>query len=91
MTGSPPKKIVKRMLRGRTDPRRSLAALARYGMNDSTQETRSRFLDKASTAMENFRDGQNTFAAVTSTSTRNSARVMPPTTISVETGFGSSV
>jgi len=34
---------------------------------------------------------QASFAAVTSTSTRNSGRVNPPTTISVEVGLGSSV
>jgi len=38
-----------------------------------------------------LRYGVIAFAAVTSTSTRNSARVKPPTTIRVETGLGSSV
>jgi len=52
--GNPPKKIVKRVLRAQINPVSPVTFLAHYDMNNSTDETRARFLEKVRMAMERF-------------------------------------
>jgi putative NADPH-quinone reductase len=52
--GNPPKKIVKRVIRAQINPVSPVTFLAHYDMNNSTDETRVRFLEKVKTAMERF-------------------------------------
>ncbi|RUM25318.1 flavodoxin family protein [Rhizobium vallis] len=54
VAGNPPKKIVKRVLRAQINPLRPVTFLAHYDMNNCTQETRARFLEKVKTTMERF-------------------------------------
>lgn len=52
--GDPPRRIVKRVIRGQIRPLAPVTFLAHYDMNRSTDETRTRFLDKVGTAMARF-------------------------------------
>ena len=52
--GNPPKKIVKRVIRAQINPVSPVTFLAHYDMNNSTDETRTRFLQTVKTAMERF-------------------------------------
>ncbi|MBX5045290.1 NAD(P)H-dependent oxidoreductase [Rhizobium lentis] len=54
VAGNPPKKIVKRVLRAQINPLRPVTFLAHYDMNNCTEETRTRFLQKVTSAMERF-------------------------------------
>jgi putative NADPH-quinone reductase len=54
VAGNPPKKIVKRVIRGQIKPFAPVRFLAHYDMNRSTNETRRRFLEKVRTEMERF-------------------------------------
>lgn len=52
--GDPPRRIVKRVIRGQIRPLAPVMFMAHYDMNRSTDETRARFLDKVGTAMARF-------------------------------------
>jgi NAD(P)H dehydrogenase (quinone) len=52
--GDPPRRIVKRVIRGQIRPLAPVMFMAHYDMNRSTDETRTRFLDKVGTAMARF-------------------------------------
>lgn len=52
--GNPPKKIVKRVIRAQVNPLSPVTFLAHYDMNNSTDETRAKFLEKVRTTMERF-------------------------------------
>jgi len=52
--GNPPKKIVKRVIRAQINPVSPVTFLAHYDMNNSTDETRARFLKKVTVTMERF-------------------------------------
>ena len=52
--GDPPRRVVKRVIRGQVKPLAPVLFMAHYDMNRSTQETRQRFLDKVGTAMARF-------------------------------------
>lgn len=52
--GDPPRRIVKRVIRGQVRPLAPVMFMAHYDMNRSTDETRSRFLEKVGTAMSRF-------------------------------------
>ncbi|MBB3133960.1 putative NADPH-quinone reductase [Rhizobium pisi] len=54
VAGNPPKKIVKRVLRAQINPLRPVTFLAHYDMNNCTEETRARFLEKVKITMERF-------------------------------------
>ena len=54
LAGNPPKKIVKRVLRAQINPMGSVKFLAHYDMNNSTPDTRARFLKDVGDAMERF-------------------------------------
>lgn len=54
VAGNPPKKIVKRVLRAQINPLRPVTFLVHYDMNNCTEETRTRFLQKVTSAMERF-------------------------------------
>jgi len=54
VAGNPPKKIIKRVIRAQISLTASVTFLAHYNMNQSTQETRERFMQKVKTAMERF-------------------------------------
>ena len=54
ITGNPPKKIVKRVIRAQLHPMASVTFLAHYDMNRSTQQTRERFLERVKTSMLKF-------------------------------------
>ncbi|MDR3494716.1 MAG: NAD(P)H-dependent oxidoreductase [Ancalomicrobiaceae bacterium] len=54
LAGDPPKKIVKRVLRAQINPFGSVKFMAHYDMNNSTPETRARFLAKVGDAMARF-------------------------------------
>ncbi|ARO30110.1 MULTISPECIES: NAD(P)H-dependent oxidoreductase [unclassified Rhizobium] len=54
VAGNPPKKIVKRVLRAQINPLRPVSFLAHYDMNNCTEETRTRFLEKVKNAMERY-------------------------------------
>jgi NAD(P)H dehydrogenase (quinone) len=54
VAGNPPKKIVKRVIRAQIRIGAPVTFLAHYNMNQSTQETRTRFLEKVGTTMERF-------------------------------------
>ncbi|MBX5221753.1 NAD(P)H-dependent oxidoreductase [Rhizobium sp. NLR8a] len=54
VAGNPPRKIVKRVLRAQINPLRPVTFLAHYDMNNCTEETRTRFLQKVKSAMERF-------------------------------------
>jgi NAD(P)H dehydrogenase (quinone) len=54
VAGNPPKKIVKRVLRAQINPVRPVTFLAHYDMNNATQESRTRFLEKVKSTMERF-------------------------------------
>jgi len=52
--GDPPRRIVKRVIRGQVRPLAPVMFMAHYDMNRSTDETRTRFLEKVGTAMSSF-------------------------------------
>ncbi|NMG41563.1 flavodoxin family protein [Chelativorans sp. ZYF759] len=52
--GDPPRRIVKRVIRGQIRPLAPVMFMAHYDMNRSTDKTRTRFLDKVGTAMARF-------------------------------------
>ena len=52
--GDPPRRVVKRVIRGQVRPLAPVLFLAHYDMNRSTDETRTRFLDKVGTTMARF-------------------------------------
>lgn len=52
--GDPPRRIVKRVIRGQIRPLAPVMFMAHYDMNRSTDETRGRFLEKVGTAMVRF-------------------------------------
>lgn len=52
--GDPPRRIVKRVIRGQVRPLAPVMFMAHYDMNRSTDETRTRFLEKVGTAMSRF-------------------------------------
>jgi NAD(P)H dehydrogenase (quinone) len=52
--GDPPRRIVKRVIRGQIRPLAPVMFMAHYDMNRSTDETRGRFLEKVGTAMARF-------------------------------------
>lgn len=52
--GDPPRRVVKRVIRGQVRPLAPVLFMAHYDMNRSTQQTRERFLDKVGTAMARF-------------------------------------
>jgi len=52
--GDPPRRVVKRVIRGQVRPLAPVLFMAHYDMNRSTDETRQRFLDKVGTAMARF-------------------------------------
>lgn len=54
IVGNPPKKIIKRMIRAMIKPFAPVVFLAHYDMNRSTDETRTRFLEKVKREMERF-------------------------------------
>ena len=54
VAGNPPKKIVKRVLRAQINPIRPVTFLAHYDMNNCTEETRARFMNRVKTSMEGF-------------------------------------
>ncbi|MDO3435353.1 NAD(P)H-dependent oxidoreductase [Rhizobium sp. CBN3] len=54
VAGNPPKKIVKRVLRAQINPLRPVTFLAHYDMNNCTEESRTRFLEKVKNAMERY-------------------------------------
>ena len=54
VAGNPPKKIVKRVIRAQIHPTAKVRFLAHYDMNRSTDETRSRFLEKVKTEFSQF-------------------------------------
>lgn len=54
LAGNPPKKIIKRVIRVQVDPTGPVKFLAHYDMNNSTDQTRARFLARVRTTMENF-------------------------------------
>lgn len=54
VAGNPPKKIIKRVIRAQIDPVKPVTFLAHYDMNNSTDETRSRFMEKVRAKMEKF-------------------------------------
>jgi len=54
IAGNPPKKIVKRVIRAQIHPFSPVSFLAHYDMNNATQESRARFLEKVRTTMERF-------------------------------------
>jgi len=54
VAGNPPKKIVKRVLRAQINPIRPVTFLAHYDMNNCTEETRARFMNRVKTSMEAF-------------------------------------
>ncbi|MBB4192644.1 putative NADPH-quinone reductase [Rhizobium aethiopicum] len=54
VAGNPPKKIVKRVLRAQIYPLRPVTFLAHYDMNNCTEESRIRFLEKVKNAMERY-------------------------------------
>ena len=54
VAGDPPKKIVKRVIRAQINPWSPVTFLAHYDMNNATQESRVRFLEKVGTTMEKF-------------------------------------
>jgi NAD(P)H dehydrogenase (quinone) len=51
LSGNPPKKIVKRVIRAQIHPRGSCRLLPLYDMNRNTQETRARYLETVARAM----------------------------------------
>jgi NAD(P)H dehydrogenase (quinone) len=54
LLGDPPRRIVKRVIRAQIRPLAPVLYLAHYDMNRSTDETRTRFLDKVGAAMSRF-------------------------------------
>ena len=54
IAGNPPKMIVKRVIRAQISLTAPVTFLAHYNMNQSTPETRQRFLEKVKTTMEKF-------------------------------------
>lgn len=54
ITGDPPRKIAKRVLRLQTNPARSVKFLAHYDMNNCTPQTRAVFLARVKREMERF-------------------------------------
>lgn len=54
LAGNPPKKIVTRALRAVIKPGAPVKYLAHYDMNNSTPDTRSRFLDRVKTHLAGF-------------------------------------
>ncbi len=54
VAGNPPKKIIRRVIRAQIGLTASVTFLAHYNMNQATQETRERFLQKVKTQMERF-------------------------------------
>ncbi|TIW43808.1 MAG: flavodoxin family protein, partial [Mesorhizobium sp.] len=54
LMGDPPRKLVKRVLRATVKPGASVAYLAHYSMNLSTDETRKRFTAKVAASMDAF-------------------------------------
>lgn len=51
LAGDPPRKMATRVLRATLSPRRGVAYLAHYDMNNCTEETRKRFLAKVRNEM----------------------------------------
>lgn len=54
VAGNPPKKTVKRVLRAQINPIKPVTFLAHYDMNNSTAETRDKFMGKVKASMERF-------------------------------------
>lgn len=54
VAGNPPKKIIKRVIRAQISLTAPVTFLAHYNMNEATQETRTRFLEKVKAKMERF-------------------------------------
>ncbi|WP_292371201.1 NAD(P)H-dependent oxidoreductase [Mesorhizobium sp.] len=54
LTGDPPRKVVKRMLRATIKPGASVSYLAHYSMNLSTDQTRKAFMAKVAASMDVF-------------------------------------
>lgn len=54
LVGNPPKKTIKRVIRGQIKLGAPVKFLAHYDMNNATDETRAAFLDKVKTEMERF-------------------------------------
>jgi hypothetical protein len=52
--GDPPRRVVSRHMRATVKPGARFAYLAHYSMNKSTPETRARFIDKVTRAMDRF-------------------------------------
>ena len=56
LAGNPPKKIVKRVIRGQIKTGAPVKYLAHYDMNNCTEQTRSAFMARVRCAIENFRE-----------------------------------
>jgi NAD(P)H dehydrogenase (quinone) len=54
VAGDPPRKIVKRVIRAQIGLMAPVHFLAHYDMNNATQDSRERFLDKVKTTMQRF-------------------------------------
>lgn len=54
LVGDPPKKLIKRVIRGQIKIGAPVKFLAHYDMNNATDDTRAAFLDKVKTEMERF-------------------------------------
>jgi putative NADPH-quinone reductase len=54
LVGDPPRKLVRRLLWGTIRPGATVAYLAHYDMNRSTDATRARFMARVSAAMDRF-------------------------------------
>ncbi len=54
LAGDPPRKIATRVLRVTTNPAHGVTYLAHYDMNNSTPQTRARFLERVKRTMESF-------------------------------------
>ncbi|MGV0911859.1 NAD(P)H-dependent oxidoreductase [Martelella sp. FOR1707] len=54
LAGNPPKKMIKRVLRAQIKLGAPVRFMAHYDMNNCTEETRARFLDKVKSEMEAF-------------------------------------
>lgn len=54
LVGDPPKKLIKRVIRGQIKIGAPVKFLAHYDMNNATDDTRAAFLDKVKTEMRRF-------------------------------------
>ena len=54
LVGDPPKKLIKRVIRGQIKIGAPMKFLAHYDMNNATDDTRAAFLDKVKTEMRRF-------------------------------------